>query len=132
MPSPVRSIGERGSSQDQEITRTGRSSPQPFSGDEASTNEIREDAGRSKRDRSDFHPPQNQPTRRSRTHKIIRETSHLSSPHSSPFASSSRGGRGRRGTIVSSKEHEAAERAAREATSRHGESWRPTQPQVSV
>lgn len=63
----------------------------------------------------DFLPPQNQAARTSPSHRI-KEANNTSKLVLSPvFVSSSRGGR--RGKPVSSREHEAAERAAREATS---------------
>jgi hypothetical protein len=80
--------------------------------------------------RLDFHPPQNHISRTSPPHKT-RETKY--SPLSSPFASSIRGGRSKRFSTVSEKDHEAAKRAAWEVTSksrRHAEKEFPARKPV--
>lgn len=113
MPSPVKSkpvIRER-----EKTTKDSsrRSRLEARNENEGSSHEI----VKLERGRLDFYPPQNNITRTSPPHKI-RETNF--SPFSSPFASSTRGGRAKRFSAVSEKDHEAARRAVWEVTSKKG------------
>jgi hypothetical protein len=117
MPSPVRSktnIEER-----EHKTKYSSRTPRY----ETSKENIRSSHTRNsnERGRLDFNPPQNEITRLSPAHKIRESTFSALSP----FTSSNRGGKSKRYSTVSDREHEAAKRAAWEATSK---SRRRTEP----
>lgn len=118
MPSPIKSQRDIGTRQKHAKQSSGFSRLQARNENEGSSHE----SVPWERERLDFYPPQNQTTRTSPLHKT-RETKF--SPLSSSFTSSSRGGRSKRYSSVSEKEHEAAKRAVWEVTSKTGRHAEP-------